>query len=324
MVKKIVLVAPGYMSLPAPGWGACERIVWDYYENLIKRNYNIIIVNTQNHESIIRECNEHEPDVIHIMYDDHIVVAPYLKCNTIYYTSHFAYLTNPDFNIKYEGYFNNIFMKVIENKNNIYINVISENIKRLYIKWGFPEEKINIIHNGAREDLFKYTLTPSKSDKSIYLAKIEMRKGQYKYQRIPNIDFVGNYHDSPFNINMNSDNNCNNYLGEWTKDQIYINMTEYGNLILLSEGEADPLVVKEALIAGLGVVISECSSANLDLSRDFISIIPNDKLNDLEYVSKIIEENRKISISKREEIREYALNNFGLNNIIDKYCKMCL
>ena len=318
MNKKIVLIAPGYMQLPAPAWGACERIVWDYYENLLKRNYNVIIVNTPNNDSIINECNSNNPDIIHIMYDDHITVAPHLKCSKIYYTSHFAYLTHPEFNTKYNCYFNNIFMKVIENKNYIYINAISKDIKNLYIKWGFPEEKINIIHNGSRDELFRYTITPLKNDKSIYLGKVEMRKGQYKYQSIPNIDFVGNFHDSPFNKIQN------NYLGEWTKNQIYNNMTEYGNLILLSEGEADPLVVKEALISGLGVVISECSSANLDLSRDFISVIPNDKLNDLNYVSQIISENRKISILKREEIREYALNIFGYNNIIDKYCKMCL
>ena len=318
MYKKIVLIAPGYMQLPAPAWGACERIVWDYYENLLKRNYNVIIVNTPTHSSIIKECNDNNPDIIHIMYDDHITVAPHLKCSKIYYTSHFAYLTHPEFNTKYNCYFNNIFMKVIENKNYIYINAISKDIKNLYIKWGFPEEKINIIHNGSRDELFRYTITPLKNDKSIYLGKVEMRKGQYKYQSISNIDFVGNFHDSPFNKTQN------NYLGEWTKNQIYNNMTEYGNLILLSEGEADPLVVKEALISGLGVVISECSSANLDLSRDFISVIPNNKLNDLNYVSQIISENRKISILKREEIREYALNIFGYNNIIDKYCKMCL
>jgi len=315
---KIVLIAPGYMPLPAPAWGACERIVWDYYENLLKRNYNVIIVNTPNHDSIIKECNQHNPDIIHIMYDDHITVASHLNCKKIYYTSHFAYLTHPDFIAKYNGYFNDIFMKVIDNKNNIFINVISDDIKKLYIKWGFSKEKINIIHNGAREDLFEYNNNPSKSEKSIYLGKVEMRKGQYKYQSIPNIDFVGNFHDSPF------DKNNTNYLGEWTKDQIYKNMSEYGNLILLSDGEADPLVIKEALISGLGVVVSECSSANLDLSKDFISIIPNEKLNDLEYVSKIINENRKISILKREEIREYALNTFSWNKIIDKYCVLCI
>ena len=105
IVKNIVIVAPGYMPLPAPAWGACERIVWDYYENLLKRNYNVIIVNTPTHSSIIKECNDTNPDIIHIMYDDHITVVPYLKCKNIYYTSHFAYLTHREFNIKYDGYF---------------------------------------------------------------------------------------------------------------------------------------------------------------------------------------------------------------------------
>ena len=31
------------------------------------------------------------------------------------------------------------------------------------------------------------------------------------------------------------------YLGEWSKDHLYNNLTEFGNLILLSDGEAHPL-----------------------------------------------------------------------------------
>jgi len=124
---------------------------------------------------------------------------------------------------------------------------------------------------------------------------------------------VGNYHDSDF------DTNLPNYLGEWTKETLYNNLTEYGNLILLSEGEADPLVVKEALIAGLGVVISECSAANLDISKEFITIIPNDKLLDLDYIKKKIISNRIQSIQRRDEIRKYALDKFSWKSIIDKY-----
>ena len=175
---------------------------------------------------------------------------------------------------------------------------------------------IKVICNGAREDLFKYSENPMFPNKSIYLAKIEFRKRQYKYQNIPNIDFVGNLSNSPFNSTNP------NYLGEWDKPKLYENMTEYANLILLSEGEADPLVVKEALIAGLGVVISECSSANLDLSRDFITIIPNAKLDDIDFVTSEIQKNRRISIQKRSEIREYALENFAWNKIIDKYLEL--
>lgn len=315
---KIVLIAPGYKSLPPNGWGAVESIVWDYYENLIKRGYDIFIVNTTNQNNIITECNNYTPTIVHIMFDDYIGVSPYLKCKKVYYTSHYAYLTQPNFETNQQWYFNNIFKKVIQCKNYITINAISDEIKNIYIKHGFPGDKINVICNGSREDLFRFSENPEKSDKSIYIAKIERRKSQYKYQHIPNIDFVGNFHDSTFNTSNK------NYLGEWDKPILYNNLTDYANLILLSEGEADPLVIKEALIAGLGVVISECSSANLDVSKPFITVIPNEKINDIEYISNKIKENRETSIQHRNEIRKYAIDTFAWNKIIDKYLQTCI
>ena len=68
----VVIIAPGYMPLPAPGWGAVERIVWDYYENLTKRGYKVHLVNKPNLANIISECNTLNADIVHIMYDDHI------------------------------------------------------------------------------------------------------------------------------------------------------------------------------------------------------------------------------------------------------------
>ena len=124
---------------------------------------------------------------------------------------------------------------------------------------------------------FIFLYAPLNINKSVYLAKIENRKRQYVYQSIPNIDFVGNYHNSSFN----RDNS--NYLGEWNKDILYNYLSSYGNLVLLSDGEADPLVIKEALICGLGVVVSECSAANLDRNLSFIDVIPNNKLDNIEY-----------------------------------------
>ena len=313
----IGLIAPGFKPLPPQGWGAVESIVWDYYENLLKRNIDVHIINQSNPNNIVTECNSKKYDIIHIMYDDYICVTPYLNCKKILYTSHFAYITHPSFNINYAHYYNGIFKKVIEYQHLIHANVISEDIKQIYQKHGFScSNNIKVICNGAREDLFKYSENPMFPNKSIYLAKIELRKRQYKYQNIPNIDFVGNL----FNSTFNSTNP--NYLGEWDKPKLYENMTEYANLILLSEGEADPLVVKEALIAGLGVVISECASANLDLSRDFITIIPNAKLDDIDYVTMEIEKNRRISIQKRSEIRKYALKHFAWNKIIDNYLEL--
>ena len=315
---RIVLIAPGYTPFPPKGWGAVESIVWDYYENLQKRQYDVHIVNQSNTTNIIQETNQLNPDVVHIMYDDYIVVAPHLNCSTILYTSHYAYITHPNFENEHRGYFYSHFCQVLQNKDRVIINAISEEIKQVYVKYGFPPERIQVICNGAREDLFRYSNDPKCPHKSIYLAKIERRKSQYKYQQIPNIDFVGNYQDSPFNTQSP------HYLGEWNKETLYENMTDYGNLVLLSEGEADPLVVKEALMAGLGVVLSECSAANLDLGRSFITVIPNDKLHDIGYVSRVISLNREASVVCRQEIRQYALDHFAWDRVLDIYCENCL
>jgi len=313
----VYLIGPGVKPIPPKGWGAVEAVIWDYHENLIKRGIKSTIINESNLQQIVNICNNTMPDVVHIMYDDYIVIAPYLNCRRILYTSHYAYITHPRFATQYSYYYNNFFKKVIEYQNVVTLNVISNQIKDVYKKCGF-NKTINVICNGASEDLFDFTTNPTLLNKSVYIAKIENRKGQYKYQSLSGIDFVGNYQDSEF------DTNRPNYMGEWDKQTLYKNLTNYGNLVLLSEGEADPLVVKEGLIAGLGVVVSECASANLDLSKPFITVIQNDKLSDIQFLYRKIVENRLVSIKMRQEIHEYAMDNFAWGKIIEKYIETCL
>jgi hypothetical protein len=74
----------------------------------------------------------------------------------------------------------------------------------------------------------------------------------------------------------------------------------------------------EALAAGLGIVISEFATANLDLDREFINVIPENKINDIDYIENIIIKNREYSISHREEILEYS-KNFEWSNVIENY-----
>lgn len=302
---KFVLVAPGTTSIPPKGWGAIESIVWDYYKELTAQGHQVVIVNRPNVEDIIKECNRHG-SIVHIMYDDHISIVPHLTVKRILYTSHMAYITHPDFEHISSLYYHTIFKKVIEYQDKLTLHALSKEVEDVYKKHGFCGKSV-VMRNGART--FRTTLNPTKGDRSLYLGKIEFRKAQYKYQSLPCIDFVGNYSTSSFS-------SCN-YLGEWDKDTLRHSLTDYGNLILLSEAEADPLVVKEALVAGLGVVLSECSSANL-VATPFITILPNEKLDDLAYISDQIEKNRAYSLTHREEILEYA-RYFTWNTIIKEY-----
>ena len=100
---------------------------------------------------------------------------------------------------------------------------------------------------------------------------------------------------------------------------LYKNLTKYANLILLSQGESDPLVIKEAMMSGLGIVISESSSHMIDRNEDFIDIIPEERINDKNYIQVVIEENRRKSVLRREYIREYTLKKYSWKILVKKY-----
>ena len=153
---------------------------------------------------------------------------------------------------------------------------------------------------------------PKHPDRSLYLAKIDYRKRQSMFQSISSLYYAGNNADPNFNININ-------YLGEWSKEHLYNNLSDYGNLVLLSDGEAHPLVCMEALAAGLGVVVCEYGAANLDTTKDFITVIPESKINDIQYLEAEIIKNREYSIIHRDAIIQYALNFDWVNVIKDRY-----
>ena len=58
---KIVLIGPGCMPIPSPGWGAVERIVWDYYQvlssNIEDMGHEVHIINTPHHHQRPRKMN---------------------------------------------------------------------------------------------------------------------------------------------------------------------------------------------------------------------------------------------------------------------------
>jgi glycosyltransferase involved in cell wall biosynthesis len=130
------------------------------------------------------------------------------------------------------------------------------------------------------------------------------------------IDFAGNHADDRFNC-LGPD-----YIGEWSKDYLYDNLTNYANMTLLSDGEAHSLSCIEGIMSGLGLVISEYCTANLDTSLPFIDVIPEDKISDEEFVRKTIALNRQKSIAMRKDIRKYAVDNFSWKIIVENYNKL--
>ena len=308
---RIAIVGPGIMPIPPTGWGAVEILIWDSKVALEKLGNQVEIINTQSPTEIIKKINNFRPDFVHIQYDDFIEVYPYIQYPCAI-TSHFGYLEQPN---RWDYYGDRIAKPFGKIRPNIFC--LSPGIRDTYRdQLDIPEDRLYVTPNGVNYDTFKYTENPQHADRSVYLAKIDYRKRQFMFQGINSLYYAGNNADPRFNTGTN-------YLGEWSKEDLYNNLTHYGNLVLLSDGEAHPLVCLEAFAAGLGVVVSEWAAANLDVRKSFITVIPEEKISDVEYVEKHIIENREYSIAHREEIMEYG-KEFDWVNVIEKHYLPCV
>jgi len=305
---KISIVGPGIMPIPPTGWGAVEILIWDQKLALEELGHEVQIVNVASAVEILKQINSFRPDFVHVQYDDFVELCPYIQYpNAI--TSHFGYLEQPR---KWDYYGPRVAQKFANIKPNIFC--LSPGIKDVYEKvMEIPSNKLFVTPNGVNVDKFNFNKLELGFDicKSLYLAKIDYRKRQHMFQSIDSLYYAGNNADPRFDVNKN-------YLGEWSKETLYNDLTKYGNLVLLSDGEAHPLVCLEAFAAGLGVVISQWAAANLDVSKDFITVIPEDKITDLEFVDGEIVRNRYYSVNNRPEIREYA-ESFAWKKVVEEY-----
>ena len=303
---KIALVAGGHLPIPPAGWGGVEHLIWNFTKQLEKDGDEVVIVNTQDLNEAIETVNSQEFDAVHLHYDGYADIMPQLNCGRKLITSHYPYLTNPEREYLW------IFDKL---KNcGSYIVCLSEEIQNAFIQRGVAQTDVSVLPCGIEVESYTFENEASFPDRSIVIGKVEPRKRQaFLQNKNLNIDFIGNCVDPAFNTS----DPC--YFGEQSKEDIMENLTGYANMVLLSFGEAHPFVCLEAMSAGLGLVLSEQSTANLDLSQPFITVIPDDKSFDVEYIREKIKENRNISLSMRKQIREYCFNNFDWSVIIGKY-----
>jgi hypothetical protein len=302
---RISIVGPN-SQIPPTGWGAVESLIWDMRNTLTEMGHEVQIVNVGDPFQIVSLINSFSPDFVHINYDDWIPIYPYVQYPSAM-TTHFAYINRPEFMGAYKQRVFDFFTDI---KPNVF--GLSKSINEIYNSLcGIPKNQLYLNPNGVEYNAFKKDNHPEFPDSSIYLAKIDHRKRQHLFQDIDSLFYAGNIADNRFNKNKN-------YLGEWNKQYLYENLTHYGNLVLLSDGEAHPLVCLEAFSAGLGVVISEWAAANLDTTKNFITIIPEDKISNITYVEEKIIENRKYSVENREEILDYA-KTFDWKVILESY-----
>ena len=315
---KIGFIGPGIMPIPPDGWGAVESLIWEIACELGEKGHEGMIINVPDLNEIVKTVKENDFDFIHLFYD---VFHPVMDAinqvsprSVTAISSAYPYVDQFEFHQR-DGY-TNTYNWLINQKDH-YNFCLSDKDLKTYKNGGGDTSKLFRLGLGAQHKNFKFNIDCEKADKTLYMAKIEVRKRQWIYQSIDSIEFVGRY--SP---TTTFDRLHKSYIGEWTTEEKHENVTKYANLMLLSDGEnGTPLVIKEALVSGIGIVCSKYAAYDLDDSLPFITIIPDNKLNDLEYVKNAIQENREVSIGMRQEIRDYGVKNFSWENIVNQYEK---
>jgi len=307
---KIALIGPGIMPIPPTGWGAVEMLIWDYYTILSRLGEDVVIINTQNRLDILEVLRQNEFDIIHLHYDVFHDIIPYiLKISNgkLIVSSHYPYINCPE---AWSGDSYGPVMRGYSKNKDFHIFCSSQKDIDTFAKSGADIKNCWLSKLGVLSSSYKFDET-STYNKTICFSQICDRKRQYLIQDFDNIDFVGRMEHGLFR-------NRSNYKGEMPRDQLNEEITKYSNFALLSSVEnTTPLVVKEALICGLGVVVSEQVSTELDTDLEFIDVIPEDRIQDAAYIKMVLEKNRKYSEDNRVAIRDYGIRSFDLESILE-------
>jgi glycosyltransferase involved in cell wall biosynthesis len=297
------------MPIPPNGWGAVERLIWDYSKYLMAYDHRVDIINTPNRFAIIKKVNEGNYDFVHIHYDCFADIIPKLKCKKIAITSHYPYIDQTMYHGP-DGYDKTLHL--ILNNNNFHVFADSIKDYNAFINFKIKEPtKLHLLYNSIDSENLRFY--SEGNNQAICLGKLEWRKRQNLLGKMGIVDLVG------------KDTGCfgtlANYKGEWTDDEKFVNLGKYSAMVLMTLGEnGTPLVLKEAMLCGMSVITTKFGSSEIINAPGVTSIDETITQNPvmLEFVIKEqIEKNKSI----RQDIRNWALERFDFKKNIPEYIK---
>jgi glycosyltransferase involved in cell wall biosynthesis len=312
---KIALVAWGYV--PKPPLSHSVLTVINEYKNFLEKNgHQADIFNQADYDAVIEEINNSNYDFVHLHAYNFVQYFNQKLKQKYCFSCHDGYLLKADTR-------NQTLYKILPDFLNAPgIIAYSHPIKEFFQNQGYSGH-ISVLPNGV--DTQKVNFQAQGNNKAICLGWIQPRKQQRLLANVIDgkieLDFVGPLDDPDFKPGTTT-----KYLGIWSLPEVYRNLTQYNCLVLISDGEAAPLVVLEALAAGLCIVVSESASANLHPNK-FIRVLPDDILRNptpenQEIVCQAIKEMIEINQAYRQKIVNYVKEHFDFNVIIQNYIQI--
>ena len=310
---KVLLVAGGDMPIPPPAWGSIENLIWQQSLALKAAGHTVHILNKKQkrHLNALKSLLGRY-DVVHLQIDTLSEVwIPILSRFHVplVISTHYGYASFPE---KWSDDYRHIFGQMCRAQN---LLVLSKEMKQVLIEHDF-QGKVFVLPNGI--DCEKVVFHAQATRQAICLGRVEARKHQACLaaaldSHTVQCDFAGPLHDDHGGFAPNNRNT--HYRGEWSREQVHRDLTQYACLVLLSDGEGHAGVVSEALAAGLSLVLSSEASHNLDLSREWIYIVDRAQDDIADVIARAVQENRR----HRQKIRHYCEEKFDWKLTLPQY-----
>lgn len=318
---KVLFVLGGGLPIPPPRWGGVENLIWQQKCALERAGHQAGILNDAAKLArslravrkvwIILKSRPWEYDVVHLHLDSMTeywhVLSRFFPFKLVVST-HYGYAAFPD---KWFSSYRRTFRQMSRAP---YLILISDEIKKTFEQLGCRAAMF-VLPNGI--NCAEFRVAPQPSKQAIFLGRIEPRKKQKELAQAleahtVECDFAGPM-ETGCALPVNGRNT--RYLGEWSRDQVRNDLTEYACLVLLSDGEGHAGVVSEAIASGLSLVLSPEASHNLDLSQEWITVVDRDRDILGDAIAKAVQDNPKY----RSQIRAYCEHTFDWQVIMPKY-----
>jgi hypothetical protein len=302
---RICHVAHGITSIPPSGWGSTETLIWDLKEGCEAAGHEFHIVNTANEAAVLAAVEKVAPDIVHVHRESYFKLVPLLKSRVRIIGSRWPRLYDPA----------NAAEAQATLAGDAHVCCASDWIRQRCRDLGVAERRLFLLPPGVEAEAIRFAPEAYFENRALCLAAINPRKRQHLLKDIAFVDFAG-----PIRPGKNPEFERHpNYLGEWPKTKVRQELTDYATLALLSQAETSPLAIREALMAGLGLVVSEAAAIDLDLSLPFIDVVPESRIDDRSYLETVLRKNQAAARTMRPKIRQYAIDHFGASRMISSY-----
>jgi hypothetical protein len=283
--KKLLIIAPGILPVPPSGWGAVETLIYESLPTYYEDGFEVWILNSYGYREW-RAASREIFDVVLCHYDIFAKRArSYFPNTPIINVCQYGFVGYPE-------KWHKSYHKVLKGLSLLDSICVMNNHQAEVIKSYLPNVDVFISSNGTS---FKPIVGRNAEGSYLCVGKVEPRKSQFElYNNFKNskqsIVFVGKIVDQRVQDLINKDPSVSEvFIGEKTRIELAQDFHKYKALILLSQGEADALVLYEAQMAGLPIFVTEEGIGAQNLSLPWINIITNRSTPDeIEYIYKKI------------------------------------